>query len=318
MLYSGFITSKTVFFSKPTLAALIIIFPLIALSCGRTSDTQPQLSSNTSVKTYHLRGKVVALDTAKQTATIDHEAIPGFMEAMTMDFPIKDKLAWDVIKPGATIDAELAVDNTADPPFWLQNVVIQTGSDQSQPALDYVPEQVGKAVPPFRLTNQDSKKVSLSDYKGKALAVTFIYSKCPLPSFCIRMSQNFADLANQLAADEKLKNRIRLLSISFDPENDTPEKLRQYGIGYLGRQPVDNLTIWNLATASPDEMQKIADFFGLKYEKDQNDTAQFNHNLVTAVISPEGKVTKVFSGNRWTIDELKSELEKTLTDRAEK
>src|SRR5439155_18575907 len=109
----------------------------------------------------------------------------------------------------------------------------------------------------------------------------------PLPDFSIRMSRNFSDLANQLAANPDLKDKIRLLSISFDPANDTPEKLRSYGIGYLGNDPKAKFDVWQLAVGKDAEVRKIADFFGLAYQVDEQDKARINHNLRTAVIGPD-------------------------------
>ena len=103
-----------------------------------------------------------------------------------------------------------------------------------------------------------------------------------------------------------------LLSISFDPERDTPEKLKQYGLGYLGKDPKDDLTVWNLAVGTDKEVRAVADFFGLKYETDAADKTQINHSLVTAVIAPDGEVTRVFSGGRWTPDDVLAELKRTL------
>src|SRR5690606_31579592 len=101
------------------------------------------------------------------------------------------------------------------------------------------PEQIGKPVPPLSLTDQDGKKFTFADYKGKALAITFIYRECPLPEFCIKMSRQFSDMANKIAADPETKDKIRLLSISFDPERDTPETLKQFVLGYLGKDAAD-------------------------------------------------------------------------------
>jgi protein SCO1 len=106
-----------------------------------------------------------------------------------------------------------------------------------------------------------------------------------------------------------LKDKVRLLTISFDPEHDTPEKLKQYGLGYLGKDSkASDFTTWQLAVGSDKEVKQIADFFGLRYETDQNDKTQINHSLRTAVISPEGKVTKIFPGNDWTPNDLLREL----------
>jgi len=118
-----------------------------------------------------------------------------------------------------------------------------------------------------------------------------------------------------MRANEELKDKVRLLSISFDPANDTPETLRSYGIGYLGNDPKAKFDVWQLAVGKDPEVKKIADFFGLRYEVDQNDKTQINHSLRTAVIGPDGKVTKILPGNEWTVADLKNELELALKAR---
>jgi cytochrome oxidase Cu insertion factor (SCO1/SenC/PrrC family) len=125
------------------------------------------------------------------------------------------------------------------------------------------------------------------------------------------MSTNFSDAANQLNNSD-LKEKIRLLSISFDPARDTPEKLKQYRQGYLGKDVRPESSVWQLAVGADKEVRAIADFFGLRYEVDENDKTQFNHSLRTAVISPEGKVTKIISGNDWTAGDLVRELQAAL------
>jgi len=171
---------------------------------------------------------------------------------------------------------------------------------------------VGKQLVDFKLTNQDGKSISSKDFKGKALAITFIYSKCPLPEYCIKMSTNFSDLANRLNVDPERKSKIRLLSISFDPANDTPETLRSYGLGYLGRNAKPDFEVWQLAVGKDNEVRKVADFFGLRYEVDPTNKALINHSLRTAVIGPDGRVVKMIAGNEWTPSELLKELEATL------
>jgi protein SCO1/2 len=126
------------------------------------------------------------------------------------------------------------------------------------------------------------------------------------------MSTNFSDLANALAASPELSDKIRLLSVSFDPETDTPEKLRSYGLGYLGKGGRTDFKVWQLAVASDAEVRKMADFFGLRYEVDPDDTTQFNHSLRTAVITPDGKVAKILTGNEWKPEDLLRELKATL------
>jgi len=273
------------------------------------------ISNSSTAKRYPFVGKVVSVDKNAKKAKIDHQEIPGYMSAMTMDFPIHEDWVWNDLTPGSEIHAELVVDNAAKDPYWLENIGIVAAADPSKPVpTDDRFAQIGKPVPDFILTNQDGKKFSINDYRGKALAITFIYARCPLPDYCIRMSKNFSDLAIALNKDAELKDKIRLLSISFDPENDTPGKLRSYGIGYMGNPNPPDFTVWQLAVGSDAEVRKIGDFFGLDYRIDENNKTQINHNLRTAVISPEGKVTKMFAGNEWTPAQLLNELKASMAE----
>lgn len=290
--------------------ATLLLVGLLFTACKNNSNK----NSAGLAKRYPLKGKVVSVDRSARKATIDHEAVENYMPAMTMDFPIRADWVWDDLTPGSEIRAELVVDNTADEPYWLENIgivaVLKPG--QEPPTKDDRFAQIGQVAPDFTLTNQDSKKISLKDFRGRALAITFIYARCPLPDYCIRMSTNFSDLALQLNNNAELKDKIRLLSISFDPENDTPAKLRSYGLGYMGKGATD-LGVWQLAVGDDRTVREIADFYGLRYEVDQNDKTQINHSLRTVVIAPDGKVTKIFAGNEWTPVMLERELEFALT-----
>ncbi len=286
---------------------LIISVVLFAAACSAPAKEAPKASPN--AKHYDFKGKVISVDKANKTASIHHEAIPGYMDAMTMDFPIKEDWIWDDLVPGVEVQADLVVDNTATPSYWLEKVSIVAATIPDQPTPEVKePEQIGKQVPDFTLTDQDGKKIKFSDYKGKATAITFIYRRCPLPEFCIKMSRNFSDAAQRIIEDPKMKEDVRLLSISFDPEHDTPEKLKEYGIGYLGNNADEGFKVWQLAVGPDKDVRKIADFFGLIYKVSGDDQAQFDHTLVTAIISPDGKVVKMLAGNRWVPEDLIREL----------
>ncbi len=288
---------------------LLFFCSILLFTACQKADTQPPAAS-ADAKRYTLRGTVVAVDKAKKTATIAHEDVEGYMPAMTMEFPVRADWVWDDLTKGADVRADLVVDKDA---FWLENLAITAAPNPNQPAPPAREDvaQVGNQVPDFTLINQDGKRISMKDFKGKALAITFIYTKCPLPNYCILMSKNFSDLANKLK-DSNLKDKIRLLSISFDPQADTPAKLKAYGQGYLGNGANPDFTIWQLATGTDKEIKNIADFFGLRYETDQNDKTQFNHSLRTIVVTPDGRVQKVFSGNEWTPNDLLRELQATI------
>ncbi|MBX3243366.1 MAG: SCO family protein [Acidobacteria bacterium] len=287
---------------------------LFISSCGQPT-AENTAGETKNLKRYDLRGKVVSVDRAAKKAEIDHEEIPGFMPRMTMSFPVKEDWVWEDLKPGVEIQATLVVDNAADEPYWLEKVAIVAAANPDDPAPPpVVPDATGKDVPPISFTNQDGKKIKLTDFKGKALAITFIYRECPLPDACIKMSRQFSDVALKLNDDEELKDKVRLLSISFDPERDSPAKLREYGIGYLGNPAKPDFTIWQLAVGGEKETREVADFFNLKYSVNEQNKAEINHNLVTAVISPDGKVDKMMPGNRWAADDLLLQLKLAVSE----
>jgi len=289
---------------------LIILSCFLMFGACKSAETP---SASAAAKRYPIKGTVVSVDKPNKSAKIDHEPIDGFMEAMTMDFPVREDWVWDDLTSGSVVHAELIVDNSAKDPYWLEKIAIVAAPNPNQPPPPVaVAPQVGKVVPDIKLTDQDGKRFSFADYRGKAVAVTFIYRECPLPEYCIKMSRHFSDLALRLAADPVFRDKMRLLSISFDPERDTPEKLKQYGQGYLGNQAKPDFSIWRLAVGSEKEVRSLADFFGLKYEVDQEDKTQFNHSLVTAVVGPDGTVKEIFAGNRWTPEDILRSLAATV------
>ena len=290
---------------------LLFLLSILLFTACQKADTQRQTAS-ADAKRYTLRGKVTAVDKAKKKATIAHEDIPDYMDAMTMDFPIRADWIWEDLTKDADIRADLVIDD-ANGEFWLENIAIVAAPNPNQPAPPVREDiaQIGNQVPEFTLTNQDGKRISTKDFSGKALAITFIYSRCPLPNYCILMSKNFSDLAMKLK-DSDLKDKIRLLSISFDPKTDTPEKLKAYGQGYLGKNAEPDFSVWQIATGTDKEVRNIADFFGLQYEVDKSDQTQFNHSLRTIVVSPDSKIQKVFAGNDWTPNDLLKELQSAV------
>ncbi len=296
--------------SKHWILCLLLALSFFAACAARDSETD-----ESKAKRYPFKGEVVSIDKAARKASIKHEKIEGYMDPMTMDFEIrKPDWVWDELVPGSVVTGELVVDNV-NGAYWVELVGIIAPQNKSQAEIPLQEDKfaVGKPLIEFELTNQDGSKISPKDFEGKALAITFIYSQCPLPEFCILMSKNFSDAANSIATDAELKDKMRLLSISFDPARDTPEKLKSYGIGYLGKNSKAlDFTVWQLAVGKDEEIRKIADFAGLRYEVDKEDKTQFNHSLRTLIVSPDGKVSKVLKGNDWNPDDLIGELKSTL------
>jgi protein SCO1/2 len=278
------------------MAGLASMGMVLALAACQTEKPLPQ-------QRFDLRGKVVAVNKGEGTVTLAHEAIPGYMAAMTMTYPLKDKWAFDVLKPGRTVHATLVV---ASDRAWLEGIVV---SEEAQPESRSLapPESVrpllGEEVPDFPLFNQDGKRIHLHQYHGQALLLTFIYTRCPLPDYCPLMSKNFAQILAEVLSDPKLSPSTHLLSISIDPEYDKPAVLRAYGLDCAGNpHPFEH---WEFASGTPDQVRKVAEFFGLKY---WTEGGQIVHALVTALIGPDGKVVKLYRGNDWRPAEVLADL----------
>ena len=189
---------------------------------------------------------------------------------------------------------------------WLEGIVV---TEEAKPESNSLapPESarppLGEEVPDFALINQDGKRIHLHQYHGKALLLTFIYTRCPLPDYCPLMSKNFAQILEEVRSDPKLSPSTHLLSISIDPEYDKPAVLRAYALDCAGNpHPFDH---WEFASGTPEQVRKVAEFFGLKY---WTEGGQIVHALVTALIGPDGKVVKIYRGNDWQPAQVVSDL----------
>jgi protein SCO1/2 len=230
------------------------------------------------------------------------------MDAMTMPFVVKDAWVFGVARPGDTITATLVIDGSRS---WLENAVITEPAQPDLAAGSASPAgrpdpKPGDPVPDFVLTNQDSNRIRLGQYQGRALVLTFIYTRCPLPDFCPLMSSNFAEIERVLQRDRNLYDKTHLLSITLDPDFDTPQVLQNYGGTYTKEAGSGGFDHWEFATGSTDEIKSIAEYFGLRY---WNDGTQIVHSLRTAVISPNGKLVKLYIGNDWKPSGIVSDLE---------
>jgi len=280
---------------------ITLLFCLSLAACQPTPEPQG--------RRFEFKGTVVSVDKAQQTATISHEEVKGFMDAMTMPFKLKDAWPLDVMKPGDEVQATLVV---TDASAWLEDVVVVQKNAPAQtgtPASSALPRP-GDAVPDFRLVNQDGKPVSLANYKGKALLLTFIYTRCPVPEYCSLMSNNFARLERELQKDPTLYARTHLLSVSFDPAYDTPKVLRSYGAATTGNYDKETFAHWEFVTAADDEIKKMAQFFGLTYVPEKG---EFIHSLQTALVAPDGKLFKLYSGNEWKPEDVLGDMRGLLS-----
>jgi protein SCO1/2 len=274
--------------------AIVIIIPTFVSAC-RQRPIEPQ-------QRYPIKGTVVSVDKRGATVTISHEEIPGYMEAMAMPFKLKDERFLSDMAEGDRVQATLVV---AGLKSWLEDVVVTREtvdqSDIRSPQAQAEPRP-GDEVPDFKLINQDGKHISLHQYRGKMLVLTFIYTRCPLPDYCPLMTDNFSEIQKMLKSDAALYERTHLLSITVDPEYDTPKVLREYAVHHSA-----DTTQWEFATGNKDEVKQVATYFGMQYWRDQD---QIVHSLRTAIIGADGKLVKLYHGNEWKPQEIVSELRK--------
>jgi protein SCO1/2 len=277
----------------------ITILLVTCVSCGARHSANE--------KRYPIKGKVVAVNKNESTATIQHEDIPGYMPGMTMPFKIKNDADLQMLKAGDQITGTLVVDDLSS---WVEITAIVEGGSQLTPTTSVPGEpKPGDAVPDFELMNQDGQRIRLSQYKGKAVALTFVYTRCPQPDQCTLMSNNFAAIDQELQKEPDVYGKTHLLTISFDPDYDTPKVMRSYGASHTGRYSDESFQHWEFATGTQDEIKGIAQFFGLRYYHDvDSGQEQVIHSLRTAVIAPDGKLVKLYRGNEWKPAEIAGDL----------
>jgi protein SCO1/2 len=280
-------------------ALLLLFICLFAVSCGRSTANE---------KRYDLKGKVVVVEPEKHLVTVAHEDVKGFMPAMTMPFRVESRAQLDTLVPGELIRATLVV---GDREVHLKDVE-RTGAAPltEAPPRTFDLLDPGEAVPDEPFVDQSGTSRRLSDWRGKAVAVTFIYTRCPLPDFCPRMDQHFSAVQKEVVADPALRERVHLVSISFDPSFDRPAVLK----AHAARAGASAGT-WSFVTGDQEDIDRFASRFGVSTVREDATAQEIVHNLRTAVIDPQGRLVKVFRGNDWKPAELLHELRASIDTR---
>ncbi len=276
---------------------LPVLLLLCILGCNSQKPAQAE-------RRFPIDGRVVAVDPAAHTITLDHHEVAGYMKAMTMPFDVRDAWVFRVVHPGDRVQATLVVSGDAH----LEDISVTEArdtADLSTTSPMHLPQK-GEDVPDFHFVNQEGRTIHLAQFRGEPLLITFIYSRCPLPEYCVRMSNNFAEIAQTLQRTNPAAfAKLQMLSISIDPEFDDPKVLHSYGKSYAGA--VDpGLKHWSFATGSPGNIRKAAEYFGLSYLK-QN--GQIVHDLRTALLDADGKIAEFYSGNQWKPADLTMRIE---------
>jgi protein SCO1/2 len=259
---------------------------------------------------YPLAGKVVEVDVPGRTVTIAHHDIPGFMPAMTMPFVVleRDAVTLAGVGPGDEVTADLV---SADSRFWLEQLTVVRKGAPDPTARQAPPvrqAKEGDALPAVVLVDQDGRPFRLATLRGKAVALDFVYTRCPLPDYCPLLMRNFQRAEALLRAEPALAARTHLVTVSFDPKHDTPQVLRRFGAGFQQTRPL--FAHWTLATGEEQAIRTLGQALELDYVEESQ---SFTHNLRTAVVGPDGRLRRLFRGNGWSPEELVAELRKAAS-----
>ena len=284
----------TVYEMPVTLRLLLAALFLIA-GCGRSAGPPP--------KQYELKGQILSIKPEAQEILVKHGDIPGFMPAMTMPYKVKSASLLEGRQPGDLITATLevgeldanltAITKTGTAP------VVDPSAGPALTASDFV--DPGERVPDTALVDQDGAPRPMSSLRGHRVALTFVYTRCPVPDFCPLMEKHFLQVQEAIRKTPQLAD-VRLVSVTIDPEFDTPEVLKK-----RAQDIKADLKIWHLVTGPTEELARFARSFGVTTEQSAPD-ALVVHNLRTAVIDSEGRLVKAYSGNMWTPAELIADL----------
>lgn len=265
----------------------------------------------TNRQVFVVNGLVTSVKPREKSVEIKHEAIPNYMPAMTMPFDVKDTNLLAGLEPGQRVSFRLIVTQTEG---WIDeiNQLGAPGTNGPFGATGYSfvrqsePLNVGELLPDYHFTNELGKAFNTTEFKGQALAITFLFTRCPYPNFCTRMANDFEEAQQKLLTQPNAPSNWHLLTITFDPEFDKPAMLKAYAQGHLY-----NPARWTFATGDLADITAIGQNFGLAFYHDE--TGSITHNLRTAVIGASGRVQRILEGNNWTSAELVTEMVRAAT-----
>lgn len=289
----------TIPISFRAIGSLVLLATLAAMFVGCRHSLPGQ-------QVFQVTGVVMKLEPGGKTAMIKHEAIPGYMPAMTMPFTVRETNELARVKPGDRVSFRL---NVTAAEGWIDQLkVLEAGAlDVVKPKVESLrfarvvePLAEGDLLPDYHFTNELRQAVTFRQFSGQALGLTFFYTRCPYPAFCPRMSRNFAAAAQRRAALAGAPTNWHLFSISFDPAHDTPATLRDYA-RKLHYDPAK----WSFLTGETIELDAITEQFGLLLERDGE---FFSHNVRTVVVDARGRIQRIIIGNEWQVEDFVAEL----------
>ncbi|HEV8348350.1 MAG TPA: SCO family protein [Vicinamibacterales bacterium] len=278
---------------------IVFILAVIASAC----------SSKTTDRTHTLQGQILQIDAPNKQVVVKHEEIKGLMPAMTMPYSVRDTKLLNGLAAGDLIDASLVVESND---AYLRTIRKVGEAPLEKPPVDTATAPAprsgvellknGDAVPDAPFVDQDGKKRSFGAFRGSPVVMTFIYTRCPLATFCPLMDRHFAAMQRPLKDDPALHN-IHLVTVSFDPKTDTPPVLKKHA-----KTLNADLSRWTFLTGDRDEVDRFAMRFGVSIARAMNDPRDITHNLRTVIIGADGRLVKVYTGNDWTPEQVLADL----------
>jgi len=277
---------------------LWLFLATITAACSQPSDQ----------RRFPLQGQVQSLEPARKMVVVKHEEIKGFMPAMTMPYEVREEKALAGLTPGDLMTATLVVVSNG---AYLTDIrKVGQAPLEKPPAEAPAPSassgfellKPGEPVPDTPFVDQDGRTRRFAGFKGSPLVVTFIYTKCPLPTFCPLMDRHFAAMQKPLKDDAALRG-VHLVTVSFDPATDTPEVLKKHA-----KTLNADLTRWTFLTGDRDAVDQFAARFGVSVGRALNNPQDITHNLRTAIVDADGKLVKVYTGNDWSPDQILADL----------
>ena len=294
------------------LSFLIVVGLLGASGCQRSPNPPARgvasAAASTNQRVFQVKGVVVAVKPRENSVEIKHEEIPNFMPAMTMPFDVKDTKELAGLGPGDSVSFRMIVTDTEG---WIDQIkkiaALATNSPPTSGPFRLVrevePLGVGDPLPEYHFTNQFGQPFSTTQFKGGALAITFLFTRCPFPNFCPLMANHFSEAQQKLLALPNAPTNWNMLTVSFDPDFDKPAILKNYAERYK-YVPAH----WSFVTGALIDITALAEQVGLTFWHDE--TGSISHNLRAVVVDAGGRLQKVFVGNQWTSDELVEEMVK--------
>ena len=283
------------------------------LSCSKneqaTSSPATPAAADTNLQIFQVKGVVKELFPEKKKALISHEDIPNYMEAMTMMLDVKDARELAGLQPGDSLTFRMLVTNDDG---WIDQLKKIDGPRMPLPAgpsgfrrvREVEPLAVGDKMTDYTFTNTLGRVVRIGDFKGQALAFTFIFTRCPFPTFCPRLSSSMESVQQQLKAMSNGPTNWHLLSITIDPDYDTPERLKEYAGRYHAAP-----NRWDFVTAPLIDITAIGEQFGLQFWR-ANPSEPINHNVRTVVVDAAGHIQWITPDTDWTADALVEQMVK--------